>query len=136
MSPKQPNVYPSGPPILPPSISPEQTDRPRLTTMGITGPYGVLPGLIGRPTSNTGESSGQVSGIRTVTMRPPSMLTTRNVPFPATRRPDTAPSVKQLYEQTLKAFCHWLTRIFKSLSYDNCVDSGHRAVRLVFNTLI
>ncbi|KAI6176686.1 hypothetical protein M3Y97_00825900 [Aphelenchoides bicaudatus] len=127
IDPKQPSVYPSGPPnpsILPPSSRPDQTDRPRLTTTGVTGPYGILPGLIGRPSSNTREA-----GIRTVTMRPPSMLTTRTVPTASTSRPDNSPSVKQLYDQTLKAFCHWLTRIFKSLHYESCVDSGHRAIR-------
>lgn len=129
VDPKQPSVYPSGPslpPILPPSSRPDQIDRTRLTTIGVTGPYGVLPGLIGRPSSNTREA-----GVRTVTMRPPSMLTTRVVPTASTGRPDNAPTVRQLYDQTLKAFCHWLTRIFKSLNYDSCVDSGHRAIRFV-----
>jgi hypothetical protein len=88
----------------------------------------VLPGLIGRPTSNTGD----MSGVRVVTMRPPLALTTRTVPQASTSHPEAGSTVRHLYEQTLKAFCHWLTRIFKSLNYDSCVDSGHRAVRSKF----
>ncbi|KAI6241615.1 Carotenoid oxygenase domain containing protein [Aphelenchoides fujianensis] len=136
-----PGVYPSQrpSPSLPPytSIRPselptEETEspRPRLAT-GVTGPYGVLPSVVGRPSSNRGTPN--VPGVRTVTMRPPS-LTTRYVPMATTERPDPGATVRQLYEHTLKAFCHWLTRVFKSLNYESCVENGHRAIRGYLNT--
>ncbi|KAI6235749.1 hypothetical protein M3Y95_00084400 [Aphelenchoides besseyi] len=133
-----PGIYPSQPPSpLPPftSVRPSAlpseelgSTRPRLTT-GVTGPYsGILPPVIGRPTSNVGSTSTPPD-MRTVTMRPPMSLTTRYVPSATTERTDSSATVKQLYEHTLKAFCHWLTRVFKSLKYESCVDSGHRAIR-------
>ena len=98
-----------------------------------TDTYGVLPAVVGRPDSNRGGGGGDFStsatGVRTVTMRPPSLITTRVVPLPHTQRPDPSETVRQLYEHTLKAFCHWLTRLFKSLHYTTCIDNGHRAVK-------
>ncbi|CAD5222417.1 unnamed protein product [Bursaphelenchus xylophilus] len=85
-------------------------------------PSSILPAVVGRPSSIT-----QPEDIRMVTMRPPGTIATRPVPYVPPSK--TASPVRQLYEHTLKAFCHWLSKIFKTVVFEHCVEGGNKAIR-------
>uniref|UniRef100_A0A914DER2 Uncharacterized protein n=1 Tax=Acrobeloides nanus TaxID=290746 RepID=A0A914DER2_9BILA len=38
-------------------------------------------------------------------------------------------TVKELYEETLKALCRWLPKVFKSISQETCLENGLKAIK-------
>lgn len=123
---RAPTEPPKWLPISPQTVRPVRVETrvPEPINPRPAVPYGVLPAVVGR-TVDRPKSTGDV---KIVTMRPPGTIPTRPVPIPSSRSMEVSP-VRQLYEHTLKAFCHWLSKIFKSVVFDNCVDGGNKAIK-------
>jgi hypothetical protein len=58
------------------------------------------------------------------------------VPEPSTNTISPPPTssknlqtVKELYEETLKALCRWLPKVFKSISQETCLENGLKAIK-------
>lgn len=129
--PTRPITSPKPPKWLPVSATSEipwwkrvqSTDRPRT----------IRPSSIERistpktqPTFGTTRFPSPAT-LRPVTTEMPAPSPSPNVVSPET--PETPSAMRELYDETIKALCRWLPRVFKTISSDVCIENSQKAVK-------
>ncbi|KAE9555105.1 hypothetical protein FO519_001680 [Halicephalobus sp. NKZ332] len=49
--------------------------------------------------------------------------------LPPAENKETPSAIRELYEETLRALCRWLPKVFKTISSDVCIENGQKAVK-------